>query len=357
MKQSELNPLFSPQREIKGAETFEDYAYQYHWALYRAIQEHNLQKEYAIFVELHEDVVVSNSLNSKIAQFEFNQVKTTKKKFTEISLCTLTNGKSVLGKLISSATNKPFTSQINHINLVAVHGFKLNLKLQDIKLQTITLSDLHHSSVKKLANKIKAEIGLANLPVNLQFVVPDLIDGKFQNDVIAEIAKLIVALFPGANYNAVYIYQVLIDELNRKGTVTYDYKEWDDLLKNKALTSERVQKVINEFTNLKDEAKIESLFDQIANELGYIQVIARRELKKNFDRYRQSRVGNRSTTQIRLSNTICKSIKAKIQSVSGDMNVLILKVTGGLDQKTKNYFSNENHLRAAIICEYIMEEL
>ena len=81
------NPLAKSQREKIGADTFADYLYQYHWALYRAVQEHGKEKEYAIFIELHEDVVVANSLDGDAATFEFNQVKTTKRKFSVTELC------------------------------------------------------------------------------------------------------------------------------------------------------------------------------------------------------------------------------------------------------------------------------
>ena len=63
------NPLAVPQREISGAQTFEKYEYQYHWALCRVIDEHSKLSEYALFMEYHEDVVLSDSLNCKKANF------------------------------------------------------------------------------------------------------------------------------------------------------------------------------------------------------------------------------------------------------------------------------------------------
>ena len=49
------NPLADQQREKKGAETFGKYDYQYHWAFKKLLDEHKQKKEYAIFIELHED--------------------------------------------------------------------------------------------------------------------------------------------------------------------------------------------------------------------------------------------------------------------------------------------------------------
>ena len=69
------NPLADQQREKKGAETFGKYDYQYHWAFKKLLDEHRQKKEYAIFVEFHEDVIFANSLQKETAEFEFYQVK------------------------------------------------------------------------------------------------------------------------------------------------------------------------------------------------------------------------------------------------------------------------------------------
>src|SRR5690606_29193496 len=111
------NPLLGPQREKAGSETAAKYAYQYHWALYRAIQEHIIQNEYAVFVELHEDVVICDSFDATKAKFKLNQVKATKSKLSRTALRRLKEGKSVLRKLISSSGGKPFSNSINELNL------------------------------------------------------------------------------------------------------------------------------------------------------------------------------------------------------------------------------------------------
>ena len=98
------NPLFGSQREKSGAMTFDKYCFQYHWALYSVISKHEHHNEYAVIIELHEDVVLSNSLDATKAQFEFNQVKTNKSPFNTNQLVKKKKGEnSVLGKLVKSA--------------------------------------------------------------------------------------------------------------------------------------------------------------------------------------------------------------------------------------------------------------
>ncbi|MGN8037813.1 DUF4297 domain-containing protein [Chitinophaga sp. 22321] len=354
MESLDTNPLYVPQRETSGADTFADYGYQYHWALYRAIQEHGKNKEYAVFVELHEDVVLATSLDNSKVEFEFNQVKTTKKKFTPAELCRLKNGSSVLGKLITSSVNKPFSKQISEINLVAVHGFGLALKNEEMKLDCIKVDDLSEDTVKKLASKIKKELSIDDLPSNLQFIIPDLSDKKFQNDIIAELSKLISTLFPSSSYNSVDIYRVLIDELNKRGVVTYDFKNWSELLNKKALTSVTVTKVINQFTSTKDEAKIESEFNYICSNDLQLKTMQRKELKTNFDRYRLSRIGNKSTIQLDLSKSIMQYINEETPSSNGEIGNLVDRVCNRLKSVSKGAFQDDSQMKAAIICEYII---
>lgn len=351
------NPLLSPQREKAGSQTAAKYSYQYHWALYRAIIEHGKQNEYAIFVELHEDAVLCDALDSTKAKFEFNQIKNISSAFTTNSLTKIDKKKkvSILGKMIGGATSKPFASNIKELNLVATAGFSIKQKDPALKLKTITTADIEATELDKISLAIKKELGVTPLPTNLQFVIPDLSDTNFQNDVIAEISKLIASLFPESRFNSVEIYRILIDDLNRKGEVDYDFTKWDDLLKNKALTSITVTKVINQFTNIKDEAKIEVGFNKVAQELG-LNVLASSTLKKSFDRYRQRRIGNRSLAQLDTSKDIKEKIDANLPAANNDMPTLVNAVLASLSEKTKKNFPSENDIKAAIICEFIMEE-
>jgi hypothetical protein len=349
------NPLLSSQREKAGSETAADYAYQYHWALYRAIKEQGLKKEYAIFVELHEDVVVCDSLDPTKAKFQFNQVKTTKTTFTTNALLKKKNGKSVLGKLISSCVGKPFFKSISELNLVAVSGFGLKLKDPSLDLEKITLPDIEDTELATIAFAMKNELAIDPLPASLQFIIPELPDKAFRNYIIAEISKLICALYPGSNYNSVDIYRILIDHLNLRGEVTYDFANWAELLENKALTSITVTKVINEYTNLKDEAKVEVEFATILSELG-LSVMASKSLKKSFSRYRQLRIGNKTVYQLDTTNKIKSLISSKTYDADGNIKTLIELVCDCLDDKIKKNFASNQDLTAAIICEYIMED-
>jgi Cap4-like dsDNA endonuclease family protein len=350
-----INPLSDPQREKAGAQTFEDYAYQYHWALYEVISKHEQQSEYAVFIELHEDVVISNSLDSRKATFEFNQVKTTKPKFTLNQLIKKKNGKSVLGKLISSGLNKSFSNKISELNLVALNDFSIDLKNKGIKLDKIRLEDLSKNHFDQLEKAIKDELQINALPANIQFIVPELSEKNFQNDVIASIAKLITSIYPESRYDAVGIYRLLYDDITKKGVVTYDFTKWDELLSKKALTSITIIKVINQFSNIKDETTINIEFNQICDELE-LKTIKRNILKRSFGRYRNLRLSNNSTIQINTTKTISKIIKKDLNNGTEDIKNLIKNVAQEIPDKIKKHFTSDDELNSAIICEYIMME-
>jgi hypothetical protein len=350
----ENNPLFDGQREKAGASTFDKYSFQYHWALFRVITNHSDQKEYAVIIELHEDVVVSNSLEVDKAKFEFNQVKTNNASFNTYQLVKKKkSGSSVLGKLIKGITGKPYASKIDTLNLIATQKFNLELEKKDVDLKIIRKEDLSKGQLADLEKELKKEIDLDELPSNLRFIFSDLPDSNYQEILIGIISRVITSLFPGSYYNSESIYTLLIDELYRKGRVTYDFAKWDELLKNKALTSLQVTKVINDFTNIKDEAKIEAEFNNICFEMG-LKSIQAKKLKRSFDRYKRQRISNSSTLQKDTTSFFVDQIEKAINDGIQELTILIDRIFTSAPTKIKKQFPTKDEFSTALICEYIM---
>lgn len=279
------NVLFEPQREKAGSQTFSKYLYQYHWALCRILKEHDGKKEYAVFLELHEDVVVANSLNVSDAQFEFSQIKTNQTKFTKDNVVKLKNGSSVLGKLIDSTIKKQYTDSIRDINLVASSGFTpKDFQEKGVSLDKICLSNIPSSTAEHFIEKISKELDIEFLPTNLYFITSDVPDVGFQEFTLGKITTLISNIFPNSLTQPENIYRPLIDELYRKGRVTVDYKEWDEVLENKALTSIRVNKVMHQFTVRKEDKLVDEELASILKELE-LKTMEKLKWKKSFNRY------------------------------------------------------------------------
>lgn len=350
---NKANPLFDEQREKAGSQTIGKYLFQYHWALYKIISDHSEKKEYAVFIELHEDVVISNSLDSEKAKFEFNQIKATNTPFTTHQLVkTKKNGSSVLGKLIKGCNEKPFSKAIENINLVSINNYKLELK-KGVELKKITLEDLTVNEHKVLLDELKSEIGITEFPKNLQFIVTDLPENNFQLVTIGAIANLIHSLFPSSYTDAKNIYSALIDDLLRKGRETADFTLWDDALKKKGLTSNQIIEVISQFTNIKDETKIDLEFNDVCKELNF-NLILKKKMKQNFNRYRTSRISNRSTLQIDTTKFLLEAIKQQFTQGVTEIKDLISNIQKAIPQKLKKQFQSEEEITSAIICEFIM---
>ncbi len=348
------NPLFCPQREKSGAETYKHYTYQYNWALYRIISKHKEQREYAVFVELHEDVVIADSLNSQRATFEFNQIKTSKTPFTTYQLIHhKKGGNSVLGKLIKGGSEEFYKDKISSLNIVSLNEFNLELKGKGIELDKIGLNDLSKNQLNELKEAIKDELGSDSLPSNIQFIVSDLPLEKSQNVIIGDIANLISDISPNSYCNAGEIYRLLFDEINKKGTVTWDFKTWEDLLSKKALTSVTVTKVINQFTKMPEEDRINEQVEQLCTELN-LSLIEKKKFKRNVDRYHYQRTGNNNTIQNNITNEITSLITKSINNNEENVRNLIDNVYSSLSDKTKKIFPTVEEVKSAIAYEFII---
>jgi len=351
------NPLGEEQREKKGAETFGKYQYQYHWALYKLLDEHAEGKEYAIFVELHEDVVLSNSLQKETAEFEFYQIKENSgsSQYTSHSLTVINKGEknSVLGKLIQSYDGKAFKDVVSSASIVSTGGFSDKMLKKNLKLEEITLKDLNLSSYKKLKNCILDELALEQCPVNIRFIIPKLKPDADRDMVVAAIVDLIDTLYPSSQCDSTNIYRTLIDELHRKGTVTYDYSEWDALLKNKALTSETVQNAIETHSSIKGLEEIEKNTNDLLSDLdiGYTK---RRQLQETVKKYYIRKLSNQSGFSIKLGQEV-QQLYSGLKHL--DTKELLNSIENELSEGLKKSLMNAHELRAAVICEIIESDI
>lgn len=310
------NPLASPQRETSGAQTFEKYEYQYHWALCRVLSAHETQTDYVVFVELHEDVVFGNSTDEMLAQFEFNQIKNVSgSAYTVKKLTSRPKGKkateknSVLGKMLVGVNGKPFRDKIHALSLVATCGFSLALKEDGLSLSVISVGELHDDCLNDIHASLAEEIGEdQKLPDILTFVKPDLPSTEFQDTTIGRISKLVNAKAPGVKCNAQDIYRSLIDDLHRKGMVAFDFSQWNTLVKRKGLTYADVDKVISAHTEKKGIDLMMPDFDDIVNDkaLQYHQKIP---LRRAFERYHSNVHLGRTLLALEIQTAVKKAVE------------------------------------------------
>lgn len=238
--------------------------------------------------------------------------------------------------------------------MIAVNGFDFKLNKPELDLDVIRISDIAEDDIKIIEQKLKEELVCDNLPSNLHFVIPDLPAIGFQKNIRGQISDLISSLYPEAHYNSVNIYRALYDEITRKGAVTYDYELWEDLLKKKAITSTTVLQLLEQNISNKSESDIEKRFNDISSELK-LKVLAKERLFKEFNRYRQKKIGDRTSLQLETSKTIKNHIENSIDLCNDDIGTLVQLVQDALPDKIKSQFTSEDQIKAAILCEYIMQ--
>ncbi len=351
MKEPHNNPLLETQRETSGASTFSKYLYQYHYGLYMALMKHDTNVQYAVVMEYHEDVIFINSLDSSVAKYSFNQVKSLKSKMSETDLIKLKNDKSVLGKIISSCTNKKYSENIEEINIISEKGF--SFKDNKLNVTKFQFSNFSESVRSDLENKLRKELGNPDfkIPDNIYFICPDIKEVSCRDTLHVLIGETVKRIYGDVFSKVSEIYTTLIDEMYRKGRVTENYHEWDDFIKMKALTSDKINNVIQMFIFDERRKNEEKDLEDILNEFRF-NFIKKREFKEYFKRYKTNRIAN-DIYHFDIKQDINEKLNIYYSSNTLSIIELIEKVYENLDPKIISKFSAELDVKAAIICEYL----
>ncbi|MDH5975178.1 DUF4297 domain-containing protein [Vibrio splendidus] len=350
------NPLAEAQRESAGASTFGKYNFQFHWALCEIIEKHKQQREYALLIEHHEDVVIADGLDASSATFEFYQVKNQAATFTPASLTRRKKGEkgklkgSVLGKLLESCVNTSYEDRITKIGLVSSSGFSLKLD-KDVELDVIKTGDIDVDELSTLTQKIRTELGIIVLPEHLQFIVPDIKLENQEDYVLGNFAKLVHSLFPNSQCNAVDIYRAVIDEMGRLGRVKYDYKDWERLIEKKSLTSTSLHNVITQHSSYPGVQVLKSEFDDIIDELD-LNAKKKRTFRRNFGQLALRRAGFMSALDIK-TTTLFKLSYDKVDEsnfVDDALHIAALERQAIADGLDKAVGSSDEMLLEVIYC-------
>ncbi|RQS58738.1 dsDNA nuclease domain-containing protein [Burkholderia sp. Bp8986] len=261
------NPLLACQREKTGSVTFDKFDYQYHWALFEMLKRYERDEVTIAFVELHEDVLLADSHDGERARFLYCQVKTTQPKWTSKKLLNRKaeskkgepKENSVLAKMLLGVQSEKLSQSLSGLELVVTSGFSLQLGDESVEINPIPFDKLHESERELLRESIEAELGHSVHLQKVAFRKSDLVEKSYDDVVMGVIAKLVERKWPGSRTNVSGVYTALIDELRRKGKVTYDYEYWDDLVRNKGVPSTRIGELLgklSEMTDVEDLVKL-----------------------------------------------------------------------------------------------------
>ncbi|ABD79709.1 DUF4297 domain-containing protein [Saccharophagus degradans] len=352
---NQANPLgLEPKREKSGSDTFRKYNYQYHWAFCRILDEHEAGNEFALFIEEHEDVTIADSLDVSETAFELNQVKETSKRHTIHSLTSVSKGesKSLIEKLAESCCDKSYSQRISKVNFVSTGGYSFNIHKKGYSFEVIGSGELSNEEVKKVEDTISNISGAEGFIPKLAFVIPSLPERGFDLVVEGKISSLISKIAPGLKYDANSIYECVIRDLNRKGENSFDYKNWNDALKRKAITSGQLSEVIEQHIGRKPDENIVSEVIQILNDEYSLKSLARRNVVNGFNRYYTRKISSRDSIVKEVSSDIVRCIEnnAKNHTNARDLEVDVKKE---LSEKTLGFFQTQEDITGAFLYELL----
>ncbi len=346
------NPLFHSQREKAGSVTVDRFDFQYNWALFEFLELHKHKKASIVFVELHEDVVFSSSLDAAEARFVFCQVKAgNRSAYTAKALTSRRKDKpSILGKMFSAIENKNIEERVERLRLVATAGFSLDVAEKGFHLEELPWSALAPKTANQIVEALKLELK-SDISVNkLHFHEPKLPNRQHDLTVVGLIAKLISERVPQESANAHAIYLALQDELRRKGSVTWDYSDWNSLVLNKGLTAQRVEALFEQFTSSQSIDELMDDFDEQTKELG-IPTRERRLFRQAARAYVLETLAGGSLAHVQTQAAICEMLRDKWPAQLS-MNILegYSKETPAAARET---LIDGTSLMAALIIEYL----
>jgi len=214
---------------------------------------------------------------------------------------------SVLGKMFAAVADKNIGGRVEKLRLVATAGFRLDFAEKGFSLEEIPWSAIASASAEQIRNALKSELGDDVDLEKLHFHEPQIDNRLHDLTVLGLIANLIGERFPRDGGDSRAIYLALHDELRRKGKVTWDYSDWDQLVQHKGLTSQRVDALFEQFTNSKALDELLSDFEDQAKELQ-LPTRERRRLRQAARTYVLDTLAGGSLAHVQAQAAICRHL-------------------------------------------------
>ncbi|MEI7267163.1 DUF4297 domain-containing protein [Pectobacterium versatile] len=357
------NPLASPQRESAGADSYDRFEYQYHWALYQAFSAYSTTKDFAVFMEYHEDVIIADSLDKAKVKFTFNQVKANASgSYTTNNLTKRAKGKngdkpSLLGKLCTSVHNRKYLDKVTELNFVSTVGFNFSPK-NGLKLKSMCLSDLNSDDFNSITGALKNEVSdFESFPQDiLKFVYSDIPLQSYYEHTITKITDSVEVVFPKFSLKPKDIYRVLMDSLRIRGKDTFDYDKWDDALAHKALTYSDVHNVVTKGISGENSGIELEAAKYIINDL-VLSALEKAKLLKEVSSY-SLRILSPSLAMLGAQKIIQGAIvNNRSELKEGVTYELLRNLEGQLPSNIVALFDSDRASIAAIIYEIILSDI
>jgi len=357
------NILNDLEREKIGIDTQLRFNYQTDWAITYLLDKILKNEDFVIFMEYHEDVICSNSiqLNENI-EFEFYQLKTTNTNHTLESMCKYeisSKSNSILGKMILSIENKIFKENVKKLCLLSTSNINFKEKINVMGSYKF-LKDLSEDEISKILEFLNLELNQIDLGYK-EIICFQKANLPFQNS--ESTAKGKISEFIDKKYGSIRsdvssIYRAIWDDLRIKHDFLLSFDQWDECVSKRGLKSDEVTSILAKNIDINLNLNLKNFIEKylVKNDIEEIFIPIKINL---INEYHIHLITNRS------SNTL-HEIKKLRENIELPSNILDTKqyqsLIDNLDDKVNSnaVLKGFNRMKAVSIYEVlnkIYEEL
>lgn len=354
------NSLNTPQREVAGRTTIIKFDYQFHWALLKALHYYKEDTDFILCVEYHDDVLFVLCENPELPlrhdndAIELIQVKALKKACTKASITKTTekSPNSIIGKMILGMSGKEFEDKVRSLGLVSASGFVDLRHKDDIDYEIVYLTDLSKETLSFFTESIDKEFttlddaNKKDILRKIALINTSLKEDNMRAHLIGEISQTLETKFKNGYYRHSDIYVTLMDEMRKKCSIPYSYRDWYEFKKRKGLTNDDIDTVKN--THHRDEILIRPSL--LLPELKY-PLILKLKINKEFVKHHNLLLDKaKNISEYKLYKKIQEMLNSNINLLTDDLNINDLDVLKSkLSKETLYLTTGKEHILAVII--------
>lgn len=307
------NILNAEERETIGIDTQLRFNYQTDWAIVYLLEKIYKNEEFVIFMEYHEDVICSNSIVfDENIEFEFYQLKTTKKNFTLENICKYevdTKSNSVLGKMILSVNNKIFRKNVKKLCLLSTSDINFSKNIKNLG-ESKFLKDLSEDEVEKIFNYLKNELEEIDLDFKdiICFQKANLPFQNSESTTKGKIAEFIDKKYGSIRSNISSIYLALWDDLRIKHDYLLSFEKWDECVDRRGLKSNEVVEILSKNIEYEISLNLKKFIENYIINIEKDEIFSPIKIN-NINKYHIQLITNRSPELLKEINSLRSTIR------------------------------------------------
>lgn len=350
-------------RENSGARSSNRFDFQKDWALCHLLLLHSSQEDYALLLEVEEDILVLDSETIPSA-VEFYQVKTMNSgNWTRPRLLHRPRGQdglrsSILGKLYESFSR--YQDHTKKVCLISNTSFKLDLQSNHPSLERddISFADLSQDELGCIASALKAERGLTEEP-DLTAIWclrrTDLSLNGHATHAQGKLAEFLERMYPARAIPIPTLYRVLITEISRKTNSEFTGASFQDLVSRRGITRSLFQSILD---NLRDPKELDPILAQVNHLLtveGYsfadLEALSADCKKFEIDRMDPTNESLNSLRQFVKKTMDDMKERGSYRTLTQKLSMVVAQCRDS--QNTQHQFYSDTYLKAmAILVQY-----